>query len=157
MRCVFAKAQGGVLIPVDPYAEKLIKSAKLGDGIAVEAKKTRNIKFHRKFFSLLQLAFDMWEPSGDREWKGQPVSKDFERFREDITILAGHYNVSYGVDGSVRLTAKSISFANCDEHEFESVYQSVLDVVWEKVFKVSNFRSRAEVEGVVNQLLAYGG
>ena len=157
MKCVFAKGQGNVLIPADPAAEQFIASLKLGSGAAVEVKKARNIRFHRKFFSLLQLAFDIWEPTGEKMWKGVPIRKDFERFREDITILAGHYDVSYALDGSVKLTAKSISFANCDEHEFESVYDSVLDVVWEKILREANFRSKAEVENVVNQLMAYSG
>ncbi len=157
MKCVFAKGQGNVLIPADPAAEQFIASLKLGSGAAVEVKKARNIRFHRKFFALLQLAFDIWEPTGEKVWKGVPIRKDFERFREDITILAGHYDVSYALDGSVKLTAKSISFANCDEHEFESVYQAVLDVVWEKILREANFRSKAEVENVVNQLMAYSG
>lgn len=157
MRAVFAKGTGNVLIPADPAAEQFIASLKLGSGAAVETKKVRNVRFHRKFFSLLQLAFDMWEPPGDKTWKGVPIRKDFERFREDITILAGHYDVSYALDGSVKMTAKSISFANCDEFEFEKVYQSVLDVVWDKILRESNFRSKAEVENVVNQLMAYSG
>ncbi len=157
MKCVFAKGQGNVLIPADPAAEQFIASLKLGNGAAVEVKKARNIRFHRKFFALLQLAFDIWEPTGEKMWKGVPIRKDFERFREDITILAGHYDVSYALDGSVKLTAKSISFANCDEHEFESVYDAVLDVVWEKILREANFRSKAEVESVVNQLMAYSG
>lgn len=157
MKCIFAKGQGNVLIPADPAAEQFIASLKLGNGASVEAKKARNVKFHRKFFALLQLAFDIWEPPGEKVWKGVPIRKDFERFREDITILSGHYDASYGLDGEVKLTAKSISFANCDEHEFESVYQAVLDVVWEKILREANFRSKAEVENVVNQLMAYSG
>lgn len=157
MKAVFAKGQGNVLIPADPAAERFIASLKLGGGASVEVKKARNIKFHRKFFSLLQLAFDVWEPTGQKVWKGVPIRKDFERFREDITILAGHYDVAYGLNGDVRLTAKSISFANCEEHEFEAVYQAVLDVVWDKILREANFRSKAEVERVVNQLMGYSG
>lgn len=156
MRCVFAKGQGNVLIPADPAAEQFLASLKLGNGMAVEAKKARNVKFHRKFFSLLQLAFDIWEPTGEKVWKGIPIRKDFERFREDILILSGHYDVSYGLTGETKLSAKSISFASCDEHEFERIYTAVLDVVWEKILREANFRSKAEVENVVNQLMGYG-
>lgn len=157
MKCVFAKGHGNTLIPADPAAEDFIRSLKVGGGATVEAKKARNVRFHRKFFSLLQLAFDVWEPEGERIWKDMPVRKDFERFREDITILAGHYDASYGVDGSIKLTAKSISFANCDDVEFERVYSGVLDVVWDKILKEANFRSKEEVESVVCQLMEYGG
>lgn len=157
MKCAFAKAQGGMMVPADPAAEEFVRSIKAGAGMVVEVKKARNIRFHRKFFSLLQLAFDVWEPHGERTWNGMAVRKDFERFREDITILAGHYDVSYGLDGNVKLAAKSISFGNCDDLEFERVYNGVLDVVWEKILKEANFRSKEEVESVVCQLMEYGG
>lgn len=157
MKAVFAKGQGNTLVPVDPAAEQFVASLKLGAGAALEAKRVRNVKFHRKFFALLGLAFDVWEPTGEKTWKGEPIRKNFERFREDILIMAGHYDVSYGLDGSVKFSAKSISFANCDESEFEPVYQGVLDVVWDRILREAHFRSRAEVESVVNQLMAYSG
>ncbi len=157
MKCVFAKSPGGFLIPADPAATKFVASLKVGVGATVEVKKNRNIRFHRKFFSLLQLAFDAWEPNGEKTWKGQPVRKDFDRFREDITILSGHYEVSYRVDGSVKPSARSISFANCEEDEFEKVYNAVLDVVWEKILRDANYRSKADVDDLVNQLMGYCG
>ena len=157
MKCAFAKGAGNTLIPADPDAEKFIASLKLGAGATVEVRRARNIKFHRLFFSLLQLAFDMWEPKGEKVWKGEPIQKNFDRFREDVLILAGHYEASYSVDGSVKLRAKSISFANMGEDEFREVYRGVLDVVWEKILREANFRSKDEVENVVNQLMAYSG
>jgi hypothetical protein len=51
-----------VLVPVDENAKKLVASVALGEGFSVEAKKARNIKFHRLFFALLNFAFDMWDP-----------------------------------------------------------------------------------------------
>lgn len=157
MKCVFAKAPGGALMPVDPAAEKFIASLKLGVGATVEIKKTRNIRFHRKFFSLLKLAFDVWEPNGEKTWKGIPIRKNFEQFREDITILAGYYEAAYRIDGSVRFNAKSISFANCDEHEFDGIYNAVLDVVWDKILRDAHFRSKEDVDDLVNQLMSYSG
>ena len=156
MRYVFAKAKGGVLVPADPAAEKFVAGVRIGEGVTVEARKSRNVKFHRKLFSLLHLAFDLWEVPADRLHAGEPVRKDFEKFREDITILAGHYDSVFGVDGSVRLVARSISFANCDEHQFQEVYRGVLDVVWDKVFRQAHFRDKDEVERVVMELMSYG-
>jgi hypothetical protein len=155
MKAMFQKVKGGLLAPVCDQAEKLMKSLKLGDGAAVEATKMRNYKFHKKFFKLIELAFDVWEPSGEREYRGEKLSKNIETFRRDILILAGHCTASYGVDGSVRLEAKSISFAKCDEFEFNDVYASVLRVVWEKILRHAHFASEQEVELVVNQLLAF--
>lgn len=156
MKAIFEKGPGDVLIPVDPEAVKLVASTKLGEGFTVEVKKARNIKFHRLFFALLNFAFEMWDPPAEREFRGQPIQKNFERFREEVLILAGHYEPTYSVDGSLKLQAKSIAFANCDEHEFRGVYSAVLDVVWERIFRQAQFRSREEVEAIVGQLLAYG-
>lgn len=156
-RCVFARGHGDTLVAADPYAEEFVRGLKFGAGATIDVKKARNIKFHRLFFSLLNLAFDIWEPGGEKTHKGEPISKNFERFREDVLILAGHYEAAYGIDGSVKLRAKSVAFANCDEIEFKQIYRSVLDVVWDKIFRDAGFRSEAEVEGIVNQLLSYGG
>lgn len=155
MKAMFQKVKGNLLAPVDPAAEKLVESVKLGEGVNVEATKARNLKFHRKFFKLIDLAFDVWEPAGEREHRGAALSKNIETFRKDILILAGHYTASYGIDGNVRLEAKSISFAKCDEYEFNDVYAAVLRVVWEKILRHAHFASEQEVELVVNQLLAF--
>jgi hypothetical protein len=155
MKAMFQKVQGGLLAPVCEQAMKFVDSLKLGDGVGVEATKARNIKFHRKFFKLIELAFDVWEPAGEHEYRGEKLSKNIETFRRDILILAGHYTASYGIDGQVRLEAKSISFAKCDEYEFNDVYASVLRVVWNKILRHAHFASEQEVELVVNQLLAF--
>ena len=154
MRCMFER-RGDVLVPADPEAFKLVESVKNGAGISVEARRARNIKFHRKFFSLLSLAYDMWEPPADRTHNGEPIRKNMDRFREDVLILAGHYEASYSLSGDVQLEAKSIAFSNCDEHEFRGIYDAVLDVVWERIFQHTNFASKDEVERVTNQLLSY--
>lgn len=156
MKCIFEKASGDVLIPVDENGKKLVAAVALGEGFSVEIKKARNIKFHRLFFALLNFAFEMWDPPESREFRGQKIQKNFDRFREEVLILAGHYEPTYSLDGSLKLEAKSIAFANCDEHEFKTVYSAVLDVVWERIFRQAHFRSKDEVEGVVAQLLAYG-
>jgi hypothetical protein len=156
VKCIFEKGPGDVLVAVDENAKKLVASVALGEGFSVEAKKARNIKFHRLFFALLNFAFEMWDPPEDRQFRGQPIQKNFERFREEVLILAGHYDPVYSLDGSLKLEAKSIAFANCDEHEFREVYGAVLNVVWDRVFRGAHFRSKDEVEEVVRQLLAYG-
>jgi len=157
MRALFMKAPGNVLIAADQATEDYISSKKSGQGFKVEITQARNIGFHRKFFLLLQFAYDIWEPSGERQWKGNPIQKDFEGFREYVTILAGHYTAVYGLDGGVQLKAKTISFAGCSEEEFHIVYNGVLDVVWDKIFSETNYRSKAEVSAVIDRLLGFSG
>ncbi len=155
MQAIFAKAQGQVLVPVDAGATRFLKSLKMGEGMAIEAKKVRNIKFLRKFFKLLRLAFDSWEPDPDLRRDGICIRKDFEAFREHVLILAGHCYATYGADGSVRMHAKSIAFDSCDDFEFEEVYEAVRDVVWSRVLRQVRYRSPLEVEMVAEQLSTF--
>ena len=61
----FVKSAGGVLIPATPDAREFIeKKFRLGAVLYADFKQTRNAAFHRKFFALLNLGFDYWQPSG---------------------------------------------------------------------------------------------
>jgi hypothetical protein len=134
-----------------------LRKLKPGAGVSTETKLARNLKFHRKFFSLLTLAYDMWEPRGEKLHRGEPISKCYEQFRADILILAGHYDTIFRIDGSFTFKAKSIAFNSCDEMDFETVYKQVLNVVWDKIFKEAGFRDQAEVENTISQLMSYSG
>jgi hypothetical protein len=162
MKAVFMRSHGGILVPVDPYAEQLVSRCKVGEGISVEAKKFRNIRFHRKFFSLLNLAFEMWEPmleyidNDTGEIMAKDVFKNFESFREEILILAGHCDQVFSVDGKTfKLRARSVSFARCDDYEFERIYRDVLAVIWNKVLRYKQFASPDDADAIVNKLLGY--
>lgn len=122
-----------------------------GELVQVEMIFPRNPAFHRKFFALLNIGFDAWEPSLTHA--GEVVEKDFEQFREDVTILAGHYIQTWTLDGEMRLRAKSISFAGMDDQEFEKVYSSVADVLLGRVLR--NYKDRAELDAVVDRMLGF--
>lgn len=155
MRLLMTKTPQQALVPFDAAARELIEKLKVGASVWVEVKRARNAKFHRKLFSLLNLAYDLWEPEA-KTYKGQPIAKNFDGFRRDIIILAGHYEAVYSLNGDVRLDAKSIAFDKCDEDEFEEIYKGVLNVVWDKVLRqVAGYGTPEDVDRVVNQLLAY--
>lgn len=151
---VLCKAPGGALIPADGPSAEFIQRLKVGAGLRGEFKRQRNPKFHRKVFALFQLAFDLWDAPA-LEYRGQPVAKSFDRFRRDLTILAGHYEAVANLKGEIRLEAKSLSFANMDEDEFEQVFRSILAAVWERILKAKGYGSTAEVERVVAELLRF--
>lgn len=128
---------------------RMIK-AEPGELITVEMAFPRNYRFHKKLFALLTIGFDAWEPGGGKTHKGMEIRKDFERFREDIIILAGFYDATYNVDGGVSLSAKSISYANMDDAEFERVYSAIADVLLEQV--LTRYAGRAELDDVVERM-----
>jgi hypothetical protein len=144
----------GKLVPFDSEAANELNKIPVGDTVRVTIKRARNIAFHRKMFALFKLAFDCWD-APTLEYKGQQVSKNFDRFRKDLTILAGHYTSSVNIKGEVRLDAQSLRFAKMSEGEFHDVYRSILSVVWSRVMQQAGYKSEEEVEKAVAELLRY--
>lgn len=59
------KQSSGILIPATPETSELLQSKiKLGAVLVADFKQVRNPAFHRRFFALLNLGFDYWEPTG---------------------------------------------------------------------------------------------
>jgi hypothetical protein len=133
---------------------KRLMSLSPGEIAQAEMTIPRNGKFHRKFFALLNLGFDAWEPYRKRKsYKGKVIAKNFEQFREDITILAGYYEQAFDIKGRMKLKAKSISFAKMEEPEFEQLYSAVVDVLLREVCR--NYKNREEIDRVVNQMIGF--
>jgi hypothetical protein len=148
---VLAKAAGGALIPLDQQAIDFLAKLKLGAGVTVEIKRHRNPAFHRKYFALLNLAFEAWEPTV-ATYRGETVGKNFDQFRNDITVLAGHYEMAVNLRGETRLTAKSISFASMSAEAFESLYSATINVILTKI--MTNY-TRDDLDNVIDQLLSF--
>lgn len=142
---------GQVLIPATPADQDKIESIKNGQFLEVDIKQKRNVKFHRKFFAMLNVGFDAFEPE-QKAYKGQVAEKNFERFRKDVVILAGFYDSTYDIQGSLKLEAHSISFGKMSEDEFNKVYNACCNVLLMKV--LSNY-TRADLDGVVEQLTRF--
>lgn len=59
------KHSSGILIPATPETSDLLQSKiKLGSVLVAEFRQVRNPAFHRRFFALLNLGFEYWEPTG---------------------------------------------------------------------------------------------
>jgi hypothetical protein len=150
MKFTTIKTQSG-LIPSDPESEERYKKIKLGSVVEHDIKIYRNPGFHRKMFALLNLAFENWIP-GEIDSKHGVPKKNFDQFRKDLIILAGYYETIIRLDGSVRIEAKSISFASMKQEEFEKLYSSVLDVILERVYIG---RDAEEVEALAKKTLEF--
>ncbi len=148
---VLTKAAGGVLVPVDPQAAEYIAKLKTGAAVRATVKLQRNPKFHRKFFALLNLAYDAWEPA-ESTYKGRVVGKNFDQFRNDIVCLAGFYEMAVNLRGETRVTAKSISFANMDQAEFDDLYNATVNVILKHI--LTNY-SRDDLDAVMDQLVGF--
>lgn len=114
----------------------------------------RNGKYHRKFLAMLRFAFNNWDmPIEGVEMGDYHVLKDFESFREDITIRAGYYEATFGIDGSVKLKAQSISFAKMDDAKFERVYSRVVDVILQDI--LTKYKDRDEFDQVLQEAVGF--
>jgi len=133
MKVYLTKTQLG-LAPADPNTTEWFNKLKSGTVVKGEFKKVRNYRFLRKYFALLNIAFENWEPGEINSKYGVP-EKNFDRFRDDLTILAGFYEITIRLDGSTRPEPKSISFAKMDEEEFTILYNRTIDVLIKYVYK----------------------
>ena len=95
---------------------------KTGEQYEIEIKLTRNAAFHGKVFAFFNFCFTHWR--GDNEF--QCEQKQFEVFRDHLTVLSGFYDSYSGIDGRVRVEAKSISFARMSQEEFELLYNALI-------------------------------
>ncbi len=141
------------LYPCNDVAFKKFESIALGAAVRVKVEKPRNSKFFRKWWALVNFAFEYWTPSelsGDR-YDGVVPQKDMERFRKDLTILSGRYTQVIRLDGSLQIKAKSISFASMSEESFNEFYKNTFDVVWNKIF-LGMYKNKADLERVLFEL-----
>lgn len=59
------KHSSGILIPATPETSDILQSKiKLGAVLVADFRQVRNPAFHRRFFALLNLGFEYWEPTG---------------------------------------------------------------------------------------------
>lgn len=148
---VVIKTSGGLLAPADQPTADYLAKVRVGEVVKVKATRMRNPGHHRKFFALLNFAFDAWEPV-EKLYKGEPVQKNFEQFRADVVILAGYYDTAIRLNGDTRVTAKSISFGSMGQDEFDSLYSATVDVILARILKSY---TRADIDQVVERLLAF--
>ena len=114
----FVRKIDSKLIPLNDSDRDIFNKFKEFEDIEIELKRPRNLRFHKKFFALLNLGFQNTK---------QPIEL-FEDYREWAIMRAGHVRKIQTLDGEF-YRAKSINFAKMDNLEFEEVYKSVLQVI----------------------------
>jgi len=139
------------LMPAHASDEELLKKIPIGRPINCKITQPRNIKFWGKYWVMMQKAFELWVPPEPKASKllsilGQEPEKNFDRFRDDVTILTGHYNAAFRLNGDTRLEAKSIAWKSMSEEEFGRFYTKTIDVI------VKNMQSHYTGEQLRNAL-----
>jgi hypothetical protein len=145
----------GVLRPAQQSDIDTLEKVRTGAPVLAKIVQIRNPKFHAKFFALLNFAFEYWQPEVPVTKSGIIPERNFEKFREDITIVAGFCETVIGIKGEARLKAKSISFANMDETEFNDLYKAVFNVCWRLVLQHVRGMTQEVAENTINQMMAF--
>jgi len=118
MKLLVIKTPRG-LLPVYDSDMEIYSKIPMNKEFEIEYVKKRNLKFHKKYFALLKLAFE-----------NQSDYRLLEDLRRDVIITAGWYDETVSViTGEVLKVAKSISFAQMDEVEFSQLYEKTKDVI----------------------------
>ncbi|HIF9483147.1 TPA: DUF1367 family protein [Photobacterium damselae] len=192
-KIALVKTLGGTLVPLTDDDKAIIEKKRVGTVIECDFKTIRNPMFHRKYFALLNLGFDYWEPKGGTvspaergllmrfvkmlaqyggelqtlqdiasgylehlsEHRAQlEIEKSFEAYRKWVIIESGFYDVVVLPNGTIRREAKSISFAKMDDVEFNELYNSSFNVLWNHILN-GYFDNRILTEIAVKRLLGY--
>lgn len=113
------------LVPMDETDWEIAKQLRLGQDVKVHISMPRNIKFHRKFFALLNLTFDNLP---------EQIQKELHIFSIETLLVAIKIDLGYydwiNVAGRNVVKLRSISFAKMDEVQFEHFYDlAVTDIL----------------------------
>lgn len=149
------KTASGMLAPADEDANEQLRKVKMGRIVRAKVTQVRNPVFHRKVWALFKLAFDIWSETVPRqEYKGQAIEPSLDRFRKDLTVLAGYYTPVWNLKGELRLEPASISFANMDQETFEKLFSSLINVVLSRVLTNTNM-DEASLRHAVDEVLHF--
>lgn len=152
---MLTRTMQGTLAPADDEAFEVIKKMKAGAIVRCDIRQMRNWKYHKKWFVLAKFAFDIWEETMEPvEYRGQPVRPAFDKFRKDLTILAGYWHPVFNIDGTFKVEADSISWASMDEETFERMYSKTIDAILAKVLPRHGL-DRRTIDAHVDRVLEF--
>lgn len=137
MKFDLIKHPGGAFSLASEMDAERLKKFKNGEVYTAEIKLTRNPRFHAKVFAFFNFCFAHWDASRT-DTKFADEATQFDRFRKDLTILAGFYEQTVRLNGEIRTEAKSLAYANMETDEFEACYNALINAAMRYVFSGVN-------------------
>ena len=135
MKIQVVKNLNGTLKPAYDSDYESLKKIPLNEIIEIEYKKQRNIRFHRKLFSLLNLAYS-----------NQNIFDNLEDMRYCLMLECNLSEIKVNkLTGEIFKVPKSLQFAKMDEVEFNEVYNTLKQYIcnW---LGVTNEQINEEIE-----------
>lgn len=119
------------LVPWGDSAYEAKIKLKLGRVYKVKVSGSRNVKFHNKYFALINVA---WQYLDERQTAF--FKENVELFRKTVEVAAGWCDRVYSVERKEWVDIpKSIAFDKMDEEEFSNLYERVKDVLFDIFLK----------------------
>lgn len=134
MEITLIKTLSGSFKPAYDTDYEKSKKIALNEPFVFTYKKTRNYRFLKKFFALINLVY-----------QNQEQYNSIDHLRKDLTIASGFYETRYGLHGEEITESKSISFASMTEEEFSELYGAFVDTIV-KYFKFDKDDIETEIE-----------
>jgi len=110
------------LSPVNDDDVKAIKKLEIGEHVFMEYKPRRNMKFHKKYWALLNAVIH-----------NQQHYKNSSNLHESVKYRAGYFETMIPLKGEPFVKTKSIAFHSMDGNEFDKFYSVAIDVCVELV------------------------
>lgn len=135
MKIQVIKTLNGTLKAAYDSDYESFKKIPLNEIIEIEYKKQRNIKFHRKLFSLLNLAYS-----------NQNIFDNLEDMRYCLMLECNLSEIKVNkLTGEIFKVPKSLQFNKMDEIEFNEVYNTIKQYICEWL-GVTNEQINEEIE-----------
>ena len=108
----------------DDYEKK--RTLKRGTVVECTIKEYRNYRFHKLYFSMINLSWEYLDESQRQFFKD-----DVNAFRKTVEVAAGHYEPVYSTKRNEWLEVpKSIAFDKLSEADFHDLYERVKSVIF---------------------------
>src|SRR5690554_3029200 len=135
MKIQVVKNLNGTLKPAYDSDYESFKKIPLNEIIEIEYKKQRNIRFHRKLFALLNLAYS-----------NQNMFDNLDDMRYCLMLECNLSEIKVNrLTGEVFKIPKSLQFSKMDEIEFNEVYNTLKQYICEWL-GVANEQINEEIE-----------
>ena len=131
MKINLVKVAGKLIPAMEEDQKKMQKAFTEGEVIEVSIKKSRNYKFLKKYWSLLNLVFENLPENFALVIEDQfyiPIPTVNE-LHYQIKMKIGLYEKKLTWGGNTALQIKSIAFDKMDELEFSEFYDKVFDII----------------------------
>jgi hypothetical protein len=144
--------EGGALTPFNQNAFDLSDASKKGEIITLLEITSRDIKFHRCYFSLLNFIYDQLP-------KRFHAKLDRKHFYQYLKHLKGQFDIITRFGDIILVEYESISFGRMSEHTFRDYIRNQLPFIYTdvigKYYKPGKWRYNRKIDLIETEYLKF--